>query len=73
MSTDSRATTWKSYLKVHHKDLPQYISQDQALKDGWCVRYIPRFILIDRDFKIVNAYAPRPSEEGIEDLLNSIL
>ena len=73
VSTDSRATTWKSYLKVHHKDLPQYISQDQALKDGWCVRYIPRFILIDRDFKIVNAYAPRPSEEGIEDLLNSIL
>ncbi len=73
VSTDSRATTWKSYLKVHHKDLQQYISQDQALKDGWCVRYIPRFILIDRDFKIVNAYAPRPSEEGIEDLLNSIL
>lgn len=73
VSTDSRATTWKSYLKAHHKDLPQYISQDQALKDGWCVMYIPRFILIDRDFKIVNAYAPRPSEEGIEDLLNSIL
>ena len=40
VSTDSRATTWKSYLKVHHKNLPQYISQDQALKDGWCVRYI---------------------------------
>lgn len=73
VSTDSRATTWKSYLKVHHKDLPQYISQDQALKDGWCVMYIPRFILIDRDFKIVNAYAPRPSEEEIEDLLNSML
>lgn len=73
VSTDSRATTWKSYLKEHHKDLPQYISQDQALKKGWCVMYIPRFILIDRDFKIVNAYAPRPSEEEIEDLLNSIL
>ena len=73
VSTDSRATTWKSYLKAHHKNLPQYISQDQALKDGWCVMYIPRFILIDRDFKIVNAYAPRPSEEEIEDILNSVL
>ncbi len=73
VSTDSRAATWKSYLQSHHKDLPQYISQDQALKDDWCVMYIPRFILIDRDFKIVNAYAPRPSEEGIVDLLDSVL
>ena len=73
VSTDSQMATWKSYLQSHHKDLPQYISQDQALKDDWCVKYIPRFILIDRDFKIVDAYAPRPSEEGIESLLNSIL
>mgnify|MGYP000058451827 FL=1 len=73
VSKDSRATTWKSYLKVHHKDLPQYISQDQALKDGWCVRYIPRFILIDKDFNIVNAYAPRPSSEEIGTLIDSVL
>ena len=35
--------------------------------------YIPRFILIDKDFKIVNAYAPRPSEEGITALLDAVL
>ncbi|MBC5623519.1 TlpA family protein disulfide reductase [Butyricimonas hominis] len=73
VSTDARQSTWLSYLKNHHKDLPQYISHDQALKDEWCIMYIPRFILIDKDFKIVNAYAPRPSEEGITALLDAVL
>lgn len=35
--------------------------------------YIPRFILIDKDFNIVNAYAPRPSSEEISPLIDSVL
>lgn len=73
VSTDARRATWLSYLKSHHKELPQYISHDEALKQEWCIMYIPRFILIDKDFKIVNAYAPRPSEEEITALLDSVL
>ncbi|RHR78910.1 TlpA disulfide reductase family protein [Odoribacter sp. AF15-53] len=74
ISRDTRKSDWKSYLKNHHKELTQYNSQDLALKDDWCIMYIPRFIVIDKDFKIVDAYAPRPSEEeAIVPLLDSLL
>ena len=74
ISRDTRKSDWKSYLENHHKELTQYNSQDLALKDDWCIMYIPRFIVIDKDFKIVDAYAPRPSEEEvIVPLLDSLL
>lgn len=43
------------------------------LKESWAIMYIPRFILIDKDFNIVNAYAPRPSSEEIGTLIDSVL
>ena len=46
---------------------------DVALKESWAIMYIPRFILIDKDFNIVNAYAPRPSSEEIGTLIDSVL
>lgn len=73
ISRDTRESDWKAYLENHHKELTQYNSQDLALKEDWCVMYIPRFIVIDKDFKIVDAYAPRPSEEAIVPLLDSLL
>ena len=48
-------------------------SYDVALKESWAIMYIPRFILIDKDFNIVNAYAPRPSSEEIGTLIDSVL
>lgn len=33
--------------------------------DGWDITGIPRFLLIDKDFKIISASAPRPSEKDV--------
>lgn len=73
VSTDTQKSKWLNYLGEHEKQLAQYNSVDPMLKDGWCIMYIPRFILIDKDFNIVNAYAPRPSTNEAVVLLDSLL
>lgn len=72
VSTDTTTKPWLRYLNEHKKELTQYHSNDVALKESWAIMYIPRFILIDKDFKIVNAYAPRPSSEEISPLIDSL-
>lgn len=73
ISKDSTTKPWLSYLNAHKKELTQYHSNDVALNDDWAIMYIPRFILIDRDFKIINAYAPRPSSEEISSVIDAAL
>lgn len=73
ISTDNTPKVWLSYLGAHKKELTQYYSQDKALKADWAIFYIPRFILIDKDFKIVDAYAPRPSSDEISVLIDATL
>ena len=73
VSTDTTTKPWLRYLDGHKKELTQYHSNDVALKESWAIMYIPRFILIDKDFNIVNAYAPRPSSEEIGTLIDSVL
>lgn len=73
ISTDADKKTWLGYLGQHKKNLVQYNSQDRALGTDWAVFYIPRFILIDKDFNIVNAYAPRPSSEEISKVIDNML
>lgn len=70
LSTDSSREAWLNYLSHKEVKLPQYNSVDhEGLRLKWQVKYIPRFILIDKDFKIIRAFAPRPSEEGIRDIM----
>ena len=73
ISMDNSKKTWSKYLKSHSKELVQYHSIDPILKNEWCIKGIPRFVLIDKNFNIVNAYAERPSDtaicEKIQDLL----
>lgn len=73
ISTDTTTKPWLRFLDEHKKELTQYHSNDVALKGDWAIMYIPRFILINQEFKIVNAYAPRPSSEEICPLIDSVL
>lgn len=73
ISTDSNQKDWLGYLESNKKNLVQYHSSDINLVEGWDLKYIPRFLLIDESFMIVDAYAPRPSSEGIDEVLNSII
>ena len=72
ISRDEQKEAWKSYIA--HKDSPltQYNSVDMELVEGWQLFYIPRFILVDKELKIIDAYAPRPSSTEIVTLLDSL-
>lgn len=63
ISTDTNRRSWISYLSRHEKNAPQYNSVDKALTNDWGIYYIPRFIVIDKDFNIVDAFAPVPSRK----------
>lgn len=72
ISRDEQRGAWLSYIAHKNSPLPQYNSVDMNLLEGWQMYYIPRFILVDQDQKIINAYAPRPSSEEIVQLLDNL-
>lgn len=61
------------HLAHQGKKLKQYHTVDLQLQEGWNLKFIPRFLLIDKEFNIINAYAPRPSDSETETLLKSLL
>lgn len=73
ISTDTSKKAWLSFIKAHKKELKQYNTVDETIRSEWAIFYIPRFVVIDKDFRIVDSYAPRPSEEAAKRLLDSIL
>lgn len=73
VSADQSREPWLAFLKEHKKELEQFHCTDVAMKDGWSLYGIPRFILIDKDFNIINAFAPRPSDEATIALIDSWL
>lgn len=73
ISTDKSIRAWKSFLNAHKKELKQYNTIDETVRTEWSLYYIPRFIIIDKEFNIFNSYAPRPSATETKELLNSLL
>lgn len=73
ISRDEQRGAWLNYISHKNSPLTQYNSVDLQLVDGWQLFYIPRFILIDKELKIIDAYAPRPSSEEIGKLLDSVV
>ena len=43
----------------------ELFSADPLVRSGWDITVIPRYFLIDKDFKIISACAPRPSEKDV--------
>ncbi len=74
ISQDTNHKAWTDYLEAHEKNLPQYNSVDNTAHTNWQIFYLPRFMVIDQDFNIVDAYAPAPSDkESIKAILNTLL
>lgn len=73
VSTDQTRDVWLRYLQAHNKQGLQVHSTDGSLHTGWAIYYIPRFVAIDKDFRIADAYAPRPSQPEARALLESLL
>lgn len=72
ISRDEQRQSWLNYVSHKNSPLTQYNSVDLQLVEGWQLFYIPRFILIDKDQVIVDAYAPRPSSEEIRKVLDKL-
>ena len=62
------------FIEGKEAGIPEYNCTDtKNLNEGWQIKYIPRFLLIDENFKIIDAYAPRPSQPEAVELLDKIL
>lgn len=73
ISTDNDKEAWIKFITLHKKELPQYNSLDKKITSDWMLYGIPRFIIIDKEFNIVDANAPRPSQPETKDILSSLV
>lgn len=73
ISIDTNLKSWNQFLARKKSTIPEYNCTDNKGQAAWNITSIPRFILIDKDFKIINANAPAPSEtDKIETELNKL-
>ncbi len=68
VSIDDQKDQWLTYLKKKITYKYEYIVDRNDIQDYHIVS-IPRMILIDKAFKIVNLNAPPPNAKGLEKLL----
>lgn len=75
VSVDQKIEWWKQKLEKDGMPIyvKEFIADPYELEKTWDLTSIPRFILIDKNFCIVNAFAPRPSEyEKIVKMLDRL-
>jgi thiol-disulfide isomerase/thioredoxin len=75
ISIDREEEKWRGKLERDGEQatIKGYIANVEEALDAWDIATIPRFILIDENFKIITAFAPRPSDRtAIESLLEGL-
>ena len=51
-----------------------FVNKDEYSQfDDWMVNYIPRYVVLDKDFKVVDVNAPRPSTGELEKMILELL
>ena len=76
ISTDKpgHAEKWKAMVKEKNMGgIQLHANGDQEFAKAYNVEGIPRFILLDKEGKIVDIKAPRPSSDEIRPLLDQLL
>ncbi len=73
ISCDRKKSVWEKMVKEDKLGGIQLnIGNDNSFVKAYNVSGIPRFILIDKEGKIIRANAPRPSIAHIRDIFNSL-
>jgi hypothetical protein len=72
LSIDDDKLAWKTNMKSRKAFGLQWVI-DRTLLQAYNIISIPRTIMIDSDFKIVEMSAPMPSSKNIVELLKSRL
>lgn len=74
LSCDSNKSAWEKRIqKGDMKGIQLYLGTKSDFMQKYLINGIPRFILLDREGKIIKADAPRPSEPNITKLFDELL
>ncbi|RQO66568.1 hypothetical protein DBR40_22060 [Pedobacter sp. KBW01] len=76
MSVDgySKKDAWKGFVKKHAFTSIELLSQfDESLFKFYKISVIPRFLIFDREGKIVTVDAPRPSDPRFKKIVDAAL
>ncbi|MGZ2370524.1 TlpA family protein disulfide reductase [Ancylomarina sp. YFZ004] len=75
-SLDNKQKRWEKFISKEESKSIHVIDKDgfdSPIKDSYMFRGIPRFILIDKDGRIIDIDAPRPSSKEIYEILDKYL
>ena len=73
ISCDKDKAAWEKMVKEKGLEGVQlHNGGDRAFMDAFGVKYIPRFILLDKEGKVVNANMTRPSNAETEKTLKAL-
>ena len=70
ISVDKDKPKWEEMVKAEKFDWVQ-LHDAEMMNDDYLVRYIPTFVLIDTEGKIIDPRAPRPSEPKLRKMLDA--
>lgn len=76
ISVDSNPDDWKKILNSEHPAWPQYIlrnANESPLINSYQIQGIPRFILIDKDGRVADVNAPRPSDPQAAQRIDQVI
>lgn len=76
VSLDSNVAQWKSFLAQDKPKWPQFIADNDGrqIMSDYGFQAIPRFMLFDKEGRIVSANAPRPQNlEEVVEIIESLL
>ena len=70
ISIDKNTQAWRDYVKKHdeHRYVEEWHCVDKVFLEKYRISSIPRFLLIDKDFKIRMAFAYKPIEFDMKNL-----
>lgn len=74
ISCDKKKSAWEDMVKKDQmKGIQLHMGDDRSIMDAYMINGIPRFILLDRDGKIISANMTRPSEAKTARKFNELL
>lgn len=76
ISVDSNPDDWKKIINSEHPAWPQYIlrnANESPLINSYQIQGIPRFILIDKDGRVADVNAPRPSDPQAAQRIDQVI
>lgn len=73
ISREENKDAWKYGIKEHKVEGLNLFGNNTGVIEKYDADGVPKFVLIDREGKIISSNAPRPSEEGLISVLDDAL